>query len=161
MLEGGSYVIEVQRDGDGLLVVEPNKRSPYAWHSGRDFHFYNPNTDTTYGIRVIDARTIAAFKPFVDGNVASTLVLIGGATGTQQEDLGDPSYEAVAEKYAAMIETDAANAQAWSACAASALKYSMATTAEADAYAQQMIGMLRLMDTAATPCEDALPSRLW
>ena len=161
MLEGGSYVIEVQRDGDGLLVVEPNKRSPYAWHSGRDFHFYNPNTDTTYGIRIIDARTIAAFKPFVDGNVASTLVLIGGAVGTPQEDLGDPSYEAVAEKYAAMIETDPANAQAWSACAASALKYSMATTAEADAYAQQMIGMLRLMDTASTPCEDALPSRLW
>jgi hypothetical protein len=162
MLDGGSYVIEVQRDGDGLLVVEPNKRSPYAWQGGRDFHFYNPNTDTTYGIRVVDARTIEAFKPFVDGNVPSRLTLLSAAaTGSPQEALGDPAFEAIAEKYAAMIETDPANVQSWTACAGAALKYSMATREEADAYARQMIQMLRLMDAQSTPCEDALPSRLW
>ncbi|HVI58057.1 MAG TPA: hypothetical protein VM619_04175 [Luteimonas sp.] len=161
MLDGGSYVIEVQRDGDGLLVVEPNKRSPYAWQGGRDFHFHNPNTDTTYGIRVVDARTIEAFKPFQAGNVPSRLVLVGAATGTAQETLGDPAFEAIAEKYAAMIEQDPANTQAWAACAGAALKYGNATREDADAYARQVIAMLRLMDTQATPCEDALPSRLW
>ena len=162
MLDGGSYVIEVQRDGDGLLVVEPNKRSPYAWQGGRDFHFYNPNTDTTYGIRVVDARTIEAFKPFVDGNVPSRLTLLSAAASdTPQEDLGDPGYEAIAGKYAAMIESDPANVQSWTACAGAALKYSMATREEGDAYARQMIEMLRQLDAASTPCEDALPSRLW
>jgi hypothetical protein len=162
MLDGGSYVIDVQRNGDGLLVVEPNKRSPYTWQGGRDFHFHNPNTDTTYGIRVVDARTIEAFKPFVDGNVPSRLSLLSAApTATPQEDLGDPGYEAIAEKYAAMIESDPANVQSWTACAGAALKYSMATREEADAYARQMIGMLRQMDARSTPCEDALPSRLW
>ena len=166
MLDGGSYVIEVQRDGDGLLVVEPNKRSPYAWQGGRDFHFYNPNTDTTYGIRVVDARTIEAYKPFVDGNVPSRLTLLSAAAdatavATPQEDLGDPAYEAIAEKYAAMIETDPANIQSWTACAGAAMKYGTATREEADAYAREMIGMLRMMDAQSTPCEDALPSRLW
>lgn len=162
ILDGGSYVIEVQRDGDGLLVVEPNKRSPYSWSAGRDFHFYNPNTDTTYGIRVVDARTIEAFKPFVDGNVPSRLTLLSAAASdTPQEDLGDPGYEAIAEKYAAMIETDPANVQSWTACAAAAMKYGIATREEADAYARQMIDILRLMDAQSTPCEDALPSRLW
>ena len=162
MLDGGSYVIEVQRDGDGLLMIEPNKRSPYTWQGGRDFHFHNPDTGTTYGIRVVDARTIEAFKPFVDGNVPSRLTLLSAAASdTPQEDLGDPGYEAIAEKYAAMIETDPANVQSWTACAAAAMKYGMATREEADAYARQMIDMLRLMDAQSTPCEDALPSRLW
>ena len=160
-LDGGSYVIEVQRDGDGLLVVEPNKRSPYAWKHGRDFHFYNPNTDTTYGIRIVDARTIEAFKPFASGSTPSRLVLISAAAGAAQENLGDPAFEAIAQKYATLAAEDGSNVQAWTACAAAALKYSMATREDADAHARQVIGMLRLMDAQSTPCEDALPSRLW
>ena len=83
MLEGGSYTITVRADGDGLVVVEPNKDSPYARFDDDEFHFYNPNTQTKYGIRYLDARTIEAFKPEVDGNVGSRLVLIGGAAETR------------------------------------------------------------------------------
>src|SRR5690606_5092820 len=78
MLQGGSYTIEVQADGNGVVVVEPNKVSPYTRFDDDEFHFWNENTQTNYGLRYVDDRTIVAFKPDVPGNTGSTLVLIGG-----------------------------------------------------------------------------------
>ena len=54
MVEGGSYMITVRQDADTLVVVEPNKESPYARQADGSYAFYNPNTDTNYGIRIIE-----------------------------------------------------------------------------------------------------------
>jgi len=163
MLEGGSYTIEIRQDGDGLVAVEPNKNSPYTRIDDDEFHFYNPNTATNYGIRYIDARTIEAFKPDVPGNVGSRLVLMGGAADAVVESADSERYAALAEQYSARIESDPANVQTWAACAGVAMKRSIATVQDADAYAQQMAQMLQQMMPAgsASPCDDVIPASVW
>jgi hypothetical protein len=162
MVEGGSYTIELRQQGDTLVVVEPNKESPYT-REGDAYVFYNPNTDTRYGIRILDANTIEAFKPDYPDNPATRLVRMGGAaTGSGDtagaSDADADRYGALAEHYAGLIETDPANAQSWTACAAVAMKRSTSNPSESDAYAAQMAGMLQQMDAAASPCPDVIPN---
>ena len=157
MLQGGSYMIEVQPTADGLVVVEPNKESPYTRVSDTDFHFWNDNTQTKYGIRYVDERTIEAFKPDAGYNVPSTLVLVGGADAVVEND-DSARWEALAQEYASRIETDPDNVQSWAACAGVAMKRSISTVADADAYAAEMAAMLQLMMPAGagSPCPDVL-----
>ena len=159
MLEGGSYMIEVQADGDGLLVVEPNKNSPYTRVDDDEFHFWNDNTQTNYGIRYLDDRTIEAFKPDQPDNVASRLVLVGGGGADAVVENDDSArWEALAEEYAARLESDPANIQAWAACAGVAMKRSVSTQADADAYAQQMAQMLQqiMPGGSPSPCSEVM-----
>jgi hypothetical protein len=152
-------MIEVRADGGGIVVVEPNRDSPYGRVDDDEFHFYNPNTSTNYGIRYVDARTIEAFKPDQPGNVPSRLVLVGGDASAAPVDVADSAHwEALAEQYAARIESDPANVQSWTACAAVAMKRSVSTQADADAYAAQMKQMLQLMMDAgaASPCAEVI-----
>jgi hypothetical protein len=161
MVEGGSYMIELRQDGDTLVVVEPNKESPYARQSDGSYTFYNPNTDTNYGIRVLDTNTIEAFKPDFPDNPGTRLVRMGGSVASDDAEPVDSDdadrYGAMAEHYQQLAEDDPANIQAWTACSAVALKRSVSNPAEADAFAAQMAGMLRQMDMANSPCPDAMP----
>lgn len=164
MLEGGSYTIEVRQDGDTLVVVEPNKESPYGRFDDDEFHFYNPNTETNYGIRYIDDRTIEAFKPDVPGNVGSRLVLMQRSGENAIVESSDSErYEELAQQYAARIETDPDNVQVWAACAGVAMKRAISTVEDADAYAREMAQMLQLMMPAgsASPCTDVMPNGVW
>jgi hypothetical protein len=166
ILEGGSYSIDVVQEGNTLVVVEPNKRSPYARQPDGTFHFYNPNTDTVYGIRVIDNQTIEAFKPFQEGNMPTRLVRVGGAPQPEAPIVAaGPTNEhgAIADRYQKLAQTDPDNVQAWTACAAAAKKRQLATSAEADAYAAQMAEVLKLIlvDSSRSPCEDAIPASAW
>ena len=159
MLEGGSYTITIDKDGNGLVVREPNKSSPYTRFDDDEFHFWNENTQTNYGLRYIDARTIEAFKPDVPDNVPSRLVLMGSSTDAVLESADSERWEQLAEQYSARIEGDPDNAQAWSACAAVAMKRGISTVADADAYAAQMKQMLALMmgEGSASPCPEVIP----
>ena len=159
MLEGGSYTITIDKDGDGLVVREPNKTSPYTRFDDDEFHFWNENTQTDYGLRYIDARTIEAFKPDVPDNVPSRLVLMSGSNDAVVESPDSARWEQLAEQYSARIEADPDNAQAWSACAAVAMKRGISTVADADAYAAQMKQMLALMmgEGSASPCPEVIP----
>lgn len=163
MLEGGSYTVEIRQDGDGLIVVEPNKPSPYTRVDDDEFHFYNPNTETNYGIRYLDPRTIEAFKPDVPGNVGSRLVLMGGAADAVVESDDSGRYEELAQQYSARIESDPANVQAWAACAGVAMQRSISTVEDADAYARQMAQMLQQMmpPGSPSPCSDVIPEGVW
>lgn len=164
MLEGGSYTITIESNGDGLLVKEPNKDSPYARFDDDEFHFYNPNTQTNYGLRYLDERTIEAFKPDVAGNVGSRLVLMNrsGADAVVESD-GSARWEQLAQEYSERIGTDPDNVQAWAACAGVAMKRSISTVEDADAYARQMAQMLQQMMPAgsASPCSEVMPDRVW
>ena len=159
MLDGGSYIIEIQADGDGLVVVEPNKNSPYARVDDDEFHFYNPNTDTNYGIRYLDEHTIEAFKPDQPDSAPSRLVLMNRAGADAYVENDDSArWEALAEQYAGLIETDPDNVQAWAACAGVAMKRSVSTAADADAYAQPMAQMLQQIMPAgsSSPCGEVM-----
>ena len=162
MLEGGSYTITVETDGDGLLVREPNNDSPYTRFDEDEFHFWNDNTQTNYGLRYLDDRTIEAFKPDVPGNVGSRLVLVGGGTGIVESDDSE-RWEQLAQDYSARIESDPANVQAWAACAGVAMKRSVSTVEDADAYARQMAQMLQQMMPAGSPspCAEVMPDNVW
>ena len=162
MLEGGSYTITIETDGDGLLVREPNKDSPYTRFDEDEFHFWNDNTQTNYGLRYLDDRTIEAFKPDVPGNVGSRLVLVGGGTGIVESDDSE-RWEQLAQDYSARIESDPANVQAWAACAGVAMKRSVSTVEDADAYARQMAQMLQQMMPAGSPspCAEVMPDNVW
>ena len=162
MLEGGSYTITIETDGDGLLVREPNKDSPYSRFDEDEFHFWNDNTQTNYGLRYLDDRTIEAFKPDVPGNVGSRLVLVGGGTGIVESDDSE-RWEQLAQDYSARIESDPANVQAWAACAGVAMKRSVSTVEDADAYARQMAQMLQQVMPAGSPspCAEVMPDNVW
>ncbi len=159
VLDGGSYTITIDKDGDNLLVREPNKDSPYTRFDDDEYHFWNDNTQTRYGLRYVDARTIEAFKPDVSGNVASRLVLMGGGADAVVESPDSERWEQLAEQYGARIESDPANAQSWAACAGVAMKRSISTVADADAYAAQMKQMLQLMmeEGSPSPCPEVIP----
>lgn len=157
-MDGGGYSISVSGEGDRLVVVEPNKRSAYVRQADGTYHFFNPNTGTTYGLRVVDATTIEAFQPLRPDRAPTRLGRIGGPG-----PLTVGPDRAIAEKYAALSRSDPDDAQTWTACAAAAMKRSVATKAEADAYGGQVGEMLKtiLVDPSRSPCEDAIPSSLW
>jgi hypothetical protein len=157
ILEGGSYTISVEMVDGALVVHEPNKDSPYTRQADGSYHFYNPNTDATYGIRVIDARTIEAFKPGTS-NPPSRLVLMNSAVSTGEDVSSEESsrWEELAGQYLERSQTDPDNAQSWTACGAVAMKRSVSTQAEADQYAAQMASMLQQLDAGSSPCPEVI-----
>lgn len=172
VLEGSGYSIEIEKTDAGIVVHEPNKDSPYQ-PAGADrpntFLFFNPNTGYTYGIRGVDNQTIEAFKD-VAGNVPTRLTRLGGPPPEPgpgivktPDGLGASSDADVTRKYQALSKSDPDNVQSWTACSAAALKRSLATGAEADAYGIQVAQMLRLIavDAGTSPCTDAIPQALW
>jgi hypothetical protein len=177
VLDGGSYSITIRREGDALIVVEPNKTSPYRRQPDGTYHFYNPNTETNYGIRILDNQTIEAFKPDQPGNTPSRLSRVGGPPPPPAPEpapapapAADPAPPppasnagAVAERYRKLSETDDKDAQAWTACAAAAKKRELATAAEADEYGRKMAMVLKqiVVDTSRSPCEDAISAAVW
>lgn len=178
MIDGGSYSITVERDGANLIVIEPNKRSTYEPAPDGSYHFYNPNTDTVYGIRVLDNHRIAAFKPDRPDAGETVLSLVGRAPPRAPRPvetvdipastipaIGSPgdTYGQIANGYRDKAQSDPDNAQTWTACAAAALKRGTANPREADAYAVQMAQVLKLIvvDPARSPCEDAIPPAQW
>ena len=169
VLDGGSYSIDIRREGDTLVVVEPNKTSPYRRQPDGTYHFYNRNTETNYGIRILDNMTIEAFKPDQPGAAPSRLTRVGGAPSAPSPSAGPVSVApssnagAVAERYRKLSETDGKDAQAWTACAAAAKKRELATAAEADEYGRRMALVLKqiVVDPSRSPCEDAISASVW
>ena len=158
VIDGGGYSIDIKMDGGNLVVVEPNKTSTYEAQADGTYHFTNPNNGITYGIRVIDDRTIEAFKPGTD-NPPTRLSLLGSPGGATSVDVADnEKWEKLAEHYGELIQSDPSNVQANAACAGVAMKRSVASQEEADAYAAQMAGMLRQMDVSGNPCPDVFTS---
>ena len=156
VIENGGYSIDVRMDGGNLVVVEPNKTSTYAAQGDGTYEFTNPNNGVTYGIRVIDDRTIEAFKPGTD-NPPTRLTLLGSPGGGTTADVADSEkWEKLAGEYSERIGSDPSNAQAYSACAAVAMKRSVSSKDEADVYAAQMRGMLQQMDVSSSPCPEVM-----
>ncbi len=164
VMDGGSYSLDVALDGRDLVVTEPNKVSRYTPHSDGSWHFYNANTDTVYGMRVIDGSAIEAFKPHQPGNTPTRLNRVSGgpATVAQVRTVNSDMNE-IAARYKQKSVEDPDNTQVWVACSLAAHKRAMSPGAEADFYGAQMAQMLKqiMVDSSATPCSDAIPAAVW
>ena len=182
VIDGGGYSIDVTMNGDTLTVVEPNKTSTYVKQGDGSYHFTNPNNGILYGIRIIDDRTIEAFKPG-SGNPGTRLSLMGQPRNKKAPEPGpdmpgkaaendsrsEPSSADVAsskamhreaERYAALAKSDPLNVQSHTACAAVAWKRYTSSASEADAYAAEIKDMLKelLVDPGSNPCPEVITS---
>lgn len=161
VLEGGSYSIDVKFGPGTLTVVEPNKTSVYRQQgSSNDYAFTNPTNNITYGLRVVDASTLQAYKPGTN-SPPSTLRL--RAPGPMSSVAASGSAEQIAERYAELSESDPANAQTWAQCAAAAMVRAMLPADQANAAVMQSAMLLKMItvNKASSPCPDAIPEALW
>lgn len=159
MMDGGGYTIELSLEGSSLVVREPayNKTTVYQ---GQGNGIYSASTNVgRFSMRALDGQTLEVWK---EGNAPSRMNLVS-SSGSASASGGDADSLAVAEHYRSLSQSDPANAQAWTACSAAALKRGVATGTEADAYGRQMASMLRqiIVDDSRSPCSDAIPDRLW
>lgn len=50
--------MDIEQDGDDLVVVDSNKRSIHKKQGGGSYQFYNPDTDSTFSLCFLDERTV-------------------------------------------------------------------------------------------------------
>jgi hypothetical protein len=161
-LEGTNYAIDVLFAPGKVTVVEPNKRSEYTMTRAGRYEFTNPTNGIRYGLQVIDAATIEAFKPLDPGSPPTTLVL----TDRQAAGAQAATYDAhmkVANKYRALAESDADSPHVWAACAAAAYSRATQTSETANWYARDASALLKpiMVNPKTTPCPDAISQRHW
>jgi hypothetical protein len=182
VMEGGSYTIQVRQVGDTLEVEEPNRTSIYTRQPDGSYHTWSEKLQQTYAMRIVDDRTLEAFRPNA-GTGKSTRLIRSGPVPVRTvpvppSAVADGAREggwapdgptagnadsAIADKYLALARSDPKETQAWAFCSAAALKRSTATGAEADAYGRTIATALKsiAVDPATSPCPDAIPQALW
>jgi hypothetical protein len=155
------YSIHVEARGDILEVREPNKTSRYRKTAPGVFEFTNPTNDITYGIRVLNASTLEAFKPG-SPHPGTRLALRGGATYKGAAPAGGSErYQKLADTYMERSQSDPANAQAWTTCSAAALARVHHAAAEAERFAHQAATMLKLLHASSSPCPEVISQSAW
>ena len=124
-IQNGYYSIDARFEENKLVIVEPNKTSTYLKNSSGDYIFTNPTNNITYGMRVLDDKTLEAFKPGVP-NSSTILTLKSSAPKVQSasNDGKSNQMKALADKYFKLAETDSDNVHTWANCASVALAYS-------------------------------------
>lgn len=174
------YSITIEPQGADLSVNEAGKIRTYANRGAGSYQYRSDITGATYELRYRDRGSVSALK-LGSGGAPTVLVRRGGpapdlATSAPAPAVAEkpaapavpatppPSpYLAVAEKYQALALTDKKDVQSWAFCSAAALKRSMATRAEADAYGREAARRLASIsvDPDSNPCPDAIPAELW
>lgn len=157
VMEDGSHTADIQQQGSALAVTDLGYTTIYQ-PQGDGSYMGTSSRGTRYFMKAAGNGAILIWR---EGNTPSRMNRVGG--GGASVASGDNDAMAVAEKYRALSQSDPDNAQSWTACSAAALKRSVATGAEADAYGRQMASMLQqiLVDPNDNPCEDAIPPGLW
>lgn len=160
VLEDGSYSITVEEADGNLVVVEPNKRSVYTPDGSGRYTFHNDNTGSDFYLSVLDDNTLEAGRIPQSGSpsILRKVDVAGAMAALESND----EYGAIAERYAGLAESDPANAQAWSFCAAVAFKRAMSSDAEFGAYASQTAQVMQqILVGTGNPCPDAIPAQYW
>lgn len=162
VMDGGAYSIDVEFTANGIQVVEPNKTSVYKPTGGNEYQFTNPTNGITYGLRVVDDETIEAFKPG-SGQPATTLKRRAAFSVNTEENPDSAKYEALAEKFMTLSQTDTDNVHVWAACGAAALGWATLSADQARSMASQSAAMLKPIMTSAgsSPCPEVIPNDVW
>lgn len=104
---GGNYSLDVVAHGDGLQIREPNWTSTYLRVGPNEFHYVNPKSGKSYGVRYVDSRTFEAFLPGIAGNVPARYVLASNADHVAPAAFASDSPGAVAPRASASAESEA------------------------------------------------------
>lgn len=173
------YSITVQPQGNDLKVNEAGTDRIYTGQGDGSYRYKSPTTGSTFELRFRDRGSVTALK-LGSGNAPTLLVRNGGPAPEEtaapaaspapapapaaSSGVPAPSpYLAVAERYQALALSDKKDVQSWAFCSAAALKRSMATKDEADAYGREAAERLASIsvDPDRNPCPDAIPAELW
>ena len=177
------YSIVVQPRGNDLLVNEAGTNRTYTGQGDGSYRYTSQITGSTYELRFRDRGSVTALK--LGSGSAPTLLIRNGGWAPEEAQPpaatvasptpdrvppaappGAPApspYLAVAERYQALALSDKKDVQSWAFCSAAALKRSMATKQDADAYAREAAERLASIsvDPSRNPCPDAIPNELW
>jgi hypothetical protein len=175
------YSIAVQPQGSDLSVNEAGKDRIYTGQGDGSYLYTSPITGSTFELRFRDPGSITALKR---GSGSSPTLLVRQGGPASEEVAAPPAaaletpvrqaaaapaapraspYLAVAERYQALALNDKKDVQTWAFCSAAALKRSIATKEEADAYGREAAERLALISANPdkNPCPDAIPADLW
>lgn len=162
-MEGGNYILDAELKGGKLIVIEPNRTTPYTLLAGNKYQYYHDEFQKTYYVEIIDANTLH----FTSSNTPDTTVLkrMSAESIVTSWDKYD-RYMEIAEKYQALAENKSDSdleVQAYTFCAASALNGAMKTEKEYHEYALQAASALKLIlvNPNKNPCSDAIPDLVW
>lgn len=177
------YSIVVQPQGNDLLVNEAGTNRTYTGQGDGSYRYTSQITGSTYELRFRDRGSVTALK--LGSGSAPTLLIRNGGWAPEEKPAAAPAgtapapepvkaspppgapapspYLAVAERYQALALSDKKDVQSWAFCSAAALKRSMATKADADAYGREAAERLASIsvDPGRNPCPDAIPNELW
>ena len=172
------YAIVVQPQGNDLLVNEAGTNRVYRGQGDGSYRYRSDITGSTYELRFRDRGSVTALK--LGSGAAPTLLIRQGGWAPEEpaaspNDVPAPPvaataanppaspYLAIAERYQALALSDKKDVQSWAFCSAAALKRSMSTQAEADAYGREAAERLASIsvDPTRNPCPDAIPDALW
>ncbi|MDH4583953.1 hypothetical protein E8F20_19020 [Pseudomonas sp. BN415] len=160
VLEGGNYSINIEQDGDNLVVVEPNKRSIYERQPDGSYQFYSENSGSTFSLRLLDPGTIETDR-VPSAGTPSTLKRVEGRAAAQVSAVNQ-TYALIAEHYSELAQSDPDNVQVWTMCSAVAFKRSLSEDEDFSRYARQVSESLKsIAVTSTNPCSDAIPSSYW
>ncbi|BAN45737.1 hypothetical protein [Metapseudomonas resinovorans] len=159
VIEGGSYSMTVEQEGNALVVVDGNKRSRYEPQGDGSYRYYNPVSGSTFSLRFDDHGRVEADRVPSEGTpsiLARVDAPIAADAATDNQ-----AHLAIAQRYSELAQNDPDNAQAWTMCAAVAFKRSQSDGEDFSRYARQMADNLKLMDANGNPCSDAIPDVYW
>ncbi|WPC30965.1 hypothetical protein [Acinetobacter towneri] len=164
-IQNGYYSIDARFEENKLVIVEPNKTSTYLKNSSGDYIFTNPTNNITYGMRVLDDKTLEAFKPGVP-NSSTILTLKSSAPKVQSasNDGKSNQMKALADKYFKLAETDSDNVHTWANCASVALAYSSLSMDKAKEMELQAATLIKLSQSpvaSTSPCSEVISNKTW
>lgn len=160
------YSIDVKFEGGSLIVVEPNKRSEYTRKAGsaNEYEFTNANNQNIrYGLRVIDAQTLGAYKP---DNPASGVTILklrrAPAPGSSATESDNEKFGDIAQEYMERAQSDPDNVHVWTACGGAAFMRASSAAADADEFARQAASMIKpIMTRPGSPCPEVISPQIW
>lgn len=155
-----SYFLDVTFFGTGVTTVEPNKTTTFRKQNATEYLYTDPNKKI-FGIRVIDGKTLQAFRVDIKQPPTKLTLMPAYHESDDAAPTGDEKFNAIAQKYLALAQSDPDDAQAWSACGAVAMQRSLLSVEDADVYAVQAARMLRMMDAAQSPCAEVISAKNW
>jgi len=161
-IQNGYYSINVKFAENSLTIVEPNKTSTYLKDTSGNYIFTNPTNNITYGMRVVDDKTIEAYKPGVP-NSTTVLTLKSASAKASSEDKGN-QMKALADKYFKLAESDSNNVHTWANCASVALAYSSLSLEKAKEMELQAATLIKLSQSPvanSSPCSEVISNKTW
>jgi hypothetical protein len=160
------YSIDVKFEGDSLIVLEPNKRSEYRKKAGstNEYEFTNRNNrDIRYGLRVLDAKTLGAYKPDNPASGVTVLKLrTAPAAGSSASATDNEKFGSIAQRYMERAQSDPDNVHVWTACGGAAFMRASSAAADADEFARQAASMIKpIMTRPGSPCPEVISNAIW